>query len=589
MPAWNLSFTTVLLMLFCFVSWCNGQDVSSSAIKVSVRFEADHWQLYRGGEPYEIKGAGGPGPLDMLAEYGGNSSRTWGVGPDTLARLNEAHANGISVTVGIWLEHQHLGFDYQDFVQVSEQIEKVMAAVRKYKHHPALLMWGVGNEMEGYGNGDNPAIWHHVDHLCRLIKEEDPNHPTMTVIAEIGGNRVAAIHKFCPNVDVIGINSYGGAKTLPERYRKAGGQKPYVVTEFGPLGPWEVGRDAINAVPEPHSNVKAESYRKSYLGFERDSKRCLGSYAFLWGQKMEATKTWFGMLLQDQRRTNMVETMSSLWTGQTTENRTPQIKSLVLQGANEVAGGTELEFLLEASDPNGDSIQVEWQLLPEADAYITAGAFKVTPEHLKESIVSESNDKVIVRAPEISGIYRLYAVVDDGSGSVATANVPFRVELQPIDSPGKKQSLPIVLYDEPNQNSPFNMPLRSGDVSQSNLDMNHTDEAKFGTQCICLRSDAGARSEVQLVGEQPVDLMGASRLYFWAKGTTGKEKLIVGIGSDSEETFSDEKTIDLRRHWRKFQLDFSNVDLRKIRTGVRWTLESSDEDATIYLDRIGIE
>ena len=194
MPVWKLLFAAPLLLVVLgfSIATCEAQEGSrnsQSAIKVRVSFEENQWQLYRDGSPYQIKGAGGNGPLELLAKYGGNSTRTWGVGPNTLARLNEAHANGISVTLGVWLEYESRGYDYQNYEQVNEQIEKVMEAVRKYKHHPALLMWGVGNEMEGYGSGDNPAIWHHVDHLCRLIKAEDPNHPTMTVIAEIGGNK----------------------------------------------------------------------------------------------------------------------------------------------------------------------------------------------------------------------------------------------------------------------------------------------------------------------------------------------------------------------------------------------------------------
>ena len=77
-----------------------------------------------------------------------------------------------------------------------------------------------------------------------MVHQLDPNHPTMTVVAEIGGNKVRNIHKYCPDIDMIGINSYGGGPSLAERYREAGGSKPFVVTEFGPPGAWETGRNA---------------------------------------------------------------------------------------------------------------------------------------------------------------------------------------------------------------------------------------------------------------------------------------------------------------------------------------------------------
>ncbi len=112
----------------------------------------------------------------------------------------------------------------------------------RYRNHSALLLWGLGNEMEGYGKGDNAAIWSAVNDLALLVKELDPHHPTMTVVAEIAGDRVSSIHRLCPAIDVAGINSYGGASSLAQRYRDAGGTKPYILTEFGPPGFWEVAK-----------------------------------------------------------------------------------------------------------------------------------------------------------------------------------------------------------------------------------------------------------------------------------------------------------------------------------------------------------
>ena len=274
--------------------------LAQEAIPVTLEKSNGGWRLLRGGEPYQIRGAGGEGSLKKLAEIGGNSTRTWGVDETTQARLDEAHENGISVMLGIWVEHERHGFDYTDFDFVSEQIDRTIAAVKRFKDHPAVLAWGIGNEMEGR-IGDNPVIWTHIEHLARLVKELDPNHPTVTVIAEIGGQgeKVKAINKLCPSIDIIGVNSYGGAMSLPERIGKLENSKPYIVTEFGPLGPWEVGRNILDSIDERSSTAKAETYRKAYEGFAADSKNCLGSYAFIWGHKQEATATWFGMLLED--------------------------------------------------------------------------------------------------------------------------------------------------------------------------------------------------------------------------------------------------------------------------------------------------
>ena len=263
------------------------------------------WRLLRDGEPYRVQGAGGQEQLDLLADCGGNSIRTWGVGDETLALLDEAHAHGITVTLGIWIEHERHGFDYGDFESVARQFEMVREAVLAYKDHPAVLVWGIGNEMEGYEEGSDPAIWSHIEACAAMVKRLDPHHPTMTVIAEIGGRKVEAINRLCPSIDIIGINSYGGAASVPERYAALESAKPYIVTEFGPLGPWELGRTSFGAVEEATSSQKAEMYRSAYNAIDDDRVNGLGSYAFLWGNKNEATTTWFGMLLDDGSKVNL--------------------------------------------------------------------------------------------------------------------------------------------------------------------------------------------------------------------------------------------------------------------------------------------
>ncbi|MGB0768334.1 MAG: glycoside hydrolase family 2 TIM barrel-domain containing protein, partial [Phycisphaeraceae bacterium] len=268
----------VTLLLLAMAS-----HAGAAAVPVEVKRTDAGWQLLRDGEPYTIKGAGGDQYLHLLAASGANSIRTWGAGPKTKALLDEAYRYGLTVTVGIWLGHERHGFDYNDLDQVAKQLDHVREVVTMYKDHPAVLAWGVGNEMEGYEAGDNAAIWSHVEACAALIKRLDPHHPTMTVIAEVGGKKVEAIHRLCPSIDIVGINSYAGAKSLPTRYPKAGGTKPYVVAEFGPPGAWEVEKTSYGAPGELTSTQKGPVYRAVYEALDADRGMCLGSYAFLWG------------------------------------------------------------------------------------------------------------------------------------------------------------------------------------------------------------------------------------------------------------------------------------------------------------------
>ncbi|MGC4003866.1 MAG: glycoside hydrolase family 2 TIM barrel-domain containing protein [Pirellulales bacterium] len=244
-------------MSFSLRSSCAAEPIPTKLVRVG-----EKWELQRAGKPFFIKGAGGGGSKPILGECGGNSFRTWGVGTETQRELDEAHKLGLAVTVGIWLGHKEHGFRYDDAASVKKQFEAAQQAVEKYKNHPAVLLWAVGNEME-VGN-DDPAMWNAVQEIAKMIHAIDPSHPTMTVVAELGKANSQNIHKLCPDIDIVGINSYGGGVSLAERYRKTGATKPYVITEFGPPGTWEIKMNAFGDCAEATSTRKAEFYRDVY-------------------------------------------------------------------------------------------------------------------------------------------------------------------------------------------------------------------------------------------------------------------------------------------------------------------------------------
>ncbi|HEU5118723.1 MAG TPA: glycoside hydrolase family 2 TIM barrel-domain containing protein, partial [Isosphaeraceae bacterium] len=365
----------------------------------------------RNGRPYFIKGVGGSGSLELLAASGGNSVRTWGAdGAQKI--LDEAQKHGLTVTVGIWLGHKEQGFHYDDPAQVEAQFEKAKQAILKLRNHPALLAWGIGNEMEGYDRGDDPLVWKAVEQIAKFAKENDPRHPTMTVIAEIGGEKLPSIKRYCPDIDMVGINCYGGAATVGERYKKAKLDKPYVVTEFGPVGWWEGANTPWKAPIEPTSTEKAKRYKQSYIGaVSKERGLCLGSYAFVWGHKQEATATWFGMLLPDGSKLGCVDALTECWTGKPPAHPCPQIRSLELVGPDTVAPGSEVRAKLTAFDPKGDPLQVQWELVDEATVRGIGGAYEPRPASHSEAVVQSSPEGATIRIPNEAHAYRIFVTI----------------------------------------------------------------------------------------------------------------------------------------------------------------------------------
>jgi hypothetical protein len=589
---------------FLFTAGAAEERPAGKPSVVKVVKTAGGWQLLRDGKPYFIKGAGGDGSRKALAAAGGNSVRTWGA--DKLGPLlGEARELGMSVTVGIWLGHERHGFNYNDADQVARQLEAARRAILQYKDHPAVLMWGIGNEMEGYGKADNAAVWTAVNAIAAAAKKIDPNHLTMTVLAEIGGDRVRKVHRLCPDIDIVGINSYGGAASLPRRYREAGGVKPYVLTEFGPPGTWEDPKTAWGAALEPTSTAKAAFYRRVYQeAVASQPGLCLGSYVFAWGHKQEATATWFGLFLPDGSKLAAVDTMTELWSGKPPANRCPVIDVLKLEGRDEVEPGATVRAVLTASDPEGDPLRVRWVLQREPLAFGEGGDAEEVPPTFPDAIVKGDRGSAEVRLPKDGGGYRLFADVTDNHGGAAVANVPLRVK-GPVAIPkGRKAALPLVVYAEDGGPQPPYFPTgRMGNAKAVKLDPAWGKDPHGGKTCV--RIEYGEKDGWAGVvwqhpgndwGDRPGgwDLTGAKALTFWARGDRGGEVVTFEFGLyGKDKRFSDTARgkldkVTLTKEWKQYRIDVSGKDLTRIKSGFA-CVWGGDGPLAFYLDEVQYE
>ena len=389
------------------------------------------FELTRNGEPYFINGAGGSNHLDMLVEAGGNSIRTWSSSRET---LDQAHEKGLSVCMGLRMSKPRRGADYTDTKMLKEQRDGIHDQVMKLKDHPAILMWGIGNEVEHHASPEDCIlVWKEIETIAKMIKEIDQNHPVITVVAG-AGKKLADIQQLCPTLDAIGINSYGKLGQVPSEVKRYDWKKPYLITEFGPRGWWEVEKTAWGLPIEDTSTEKAEFYYRAYKAGIDKKPNCLGSYVFLWGNKQEKTHTWFNLFLEDGSPTEIVDTMSVLWTGNWPENRAPTIgNKKIYNPANKklhiYSPSIEAMFRVQTSDPDGDELTIQWDLRrDESDNPSIGGDWEERISPIQEAIVSSKSDSVIIQMPAKVGNYRLFAYVYDRSGKVATANLPIRVE-----------------------------------------------------------------------------------------------------------------------------------------------------------------
>jgi hypothetical protein len=401
-------------------------------IKVEVVGSDGKYQLLRGGKPYHIKGAGASGiNLASLAARGGNSIRTWSA-DDASELLDAAYELGMTVSLCLYTKPERSGFDYDDEAAVQKQFKRIKEEVLRYKDHPALLFWIIGNELNH--DYQNPKVYDAVNDISLMIHEVDPYHPTTTTLAGFSADMLAVVNDRAADLDFLSIQVYGMLFALPELIEKAGFTGPFAITEWGARGHWEVAATHWQAPLEETSTEKASTFLRGFNEVIRPfGKQLLGDYVFLWGQKQEKTPTWYGMFLESGEETEVVDVMHYIWNGNWPENRAPRIESVLLDGkmaggSIELTAGNRYDAKLTAVDPDGDSLNYQWEVKRETTAKQVGGDYEEAIPSLAGVIRNPADSKIELAAPRESGAYRLFVYVYDGHGNAAHANIPFYVK-----------------------------------------------------------------------------------------------------------------------------------------------------------------
>ncbi|OLY91582.1 hypothetical protein BUE76_06450 [Cnuella takakiae] len=431
----------------------------TSAARVHIQKEQEGYRIIRNGNPYDIKGAAvtDTSMLRRVKENGGNSVRVYDV-QNAQAWLDAAAHYGLSVILALPIKQQGNGIDYGNDAAVQAQRALVRNTILRYRHHPALLMWVVGNEPTIFVEPEYSnffllrKVLKAVDEIAVLVHQLDQDHPAVLVHAGFFPKLLKLTGIFCPNIDLICFNSFSAVAGFIKKLESAGWDKPFFFAEFGSRGYWSWKETDWLSRLEPTSFEKARYLQSQFqsLAQATRNKKCLGGYVFLWGIKNEYTPTAFSLFApgREPAATELVDVCRKAWLGAGSECAAPSIAYLNLDGKKDeenvylLPGATARVGLAWVGRPSG-TLRVRWELHEERGEYLLSSYKDQKQElirsdsfaimHESSPIVATSNQSsgeqlFDLQVPTKPGPYRLYVYVANDCQKVATANACFFVQ-----------------------------------------------------------------------------------------------------------------------------------------------------------------
>lgn len=403
---------------------------------VRVTGSQGNWRLTVDGAPFQVKGLTWGPPVSEAAArlpdlhaIGVNTVRTWGTDGTTQPLLDAAAANGIKVINGFWLQPgggpgSGGCVNYvTDANYKNNSLTEFLRWVNAYKGHPGVLMWNVGNEsvlgMQNCFSGtelenQRVAYVRFVDDVARAIHAADPNHPVTSTDAWTGA--WPYFKAYAPDLDLYAVNSYNAVCQVRNDWQAGGYTKPYILTEGGPPGEWEVPDD-VNGVPaEPSDVAKRDGYRNAWNCLTAHTGVALGGTLFHYGTEQDFGGVWFNLVPGNEKRLSYYS-VAAAFGGDPGANTPPVITRMNLSRVTDVPAGGTFTVDVGASDPNGDAISYELRLNSK---YIDNAGALVPASYT-------GGGPFTVRAPDRLGVWKLYVYARDGHGNVGIETRSFRV------------------------------------------------------------------------------------------------------------------------------------------------------------------
>lgn len=365
--------------------------------------------------------------LAMAKETGANTVRTWGIDQGTQAYLDEAHRQGLFVNAGLWLNpvSDDCTFSYiTDKEYQTNARHQILDYVKKFKDHPAVILWNLGNEVFHFTKDEDERIGFakFLNKLIKDIKKIDPRHPV--VYASAGTSGLDYIIKHVPSLDIFGMNLYGAYAASLYQCRKRKLNKPVLITEFGPVLPFETYQDANGMPVEPNDHVKAMMYRNALTEIRIKSYRdmLIGVFAFHLGETTQDSLTWWNVNFRDLRLAPFGQ-LARTFKPESEAMVFPRIRSFKVSKISELEPGEWISVSMEANYPDPLKLQYEY--------FCSTSHLGVLQYFVNTRIpvnVRGSGSRVEVQAPTNTGTFRLYGLVQDDSGNAAIQNVSLSIE-----------------------------------------------------------------------------------------------------------------------------------------------------------------
>ena len=604
----KLSFLAPLLFMIILLSTLPtfGQTL--------VEKEGQHWILTVDGEPFDIKGVtfGYDNDVDNYEKYftdlqflGVNTIRVWGTNENTRPLLDAAHAHGMKVMVGIWMRHGRPGMEADDnFNYVADEAGKelmlndAIETVKRYKDHPAVLLWGIGNEvyLNTATDEEKRAYSTLLEEICSQIKQLDPHHPTASVEAWTFG--MDWWNDMVPSLDIYGLNSYGaGVNILGDELVKRGIDKPYIITEFGVTGEWDIQEKKHGIELEPTDQQKYEAIVDGYANWIQPKPACLGVYVFHYGDGNDFVSPWLLTHHQGKYRPQYWA-IREAYTGELPVNAVPSIATFGIDN-DTYDSGDWVPVQLEVSDPESEPLTFSFYYNQRSGSRKRKSQVNELPfrGNLKEGFE--------IQFPKEHGAIKVYVNVTDTYNNVGIASTAALVNDEAASQRKylvPKASLPFYVYQE-GADSPFIPSAYMGNIGSIQVNMHNTVHAKNGEASLQIGYDAEqdwyglglvdpADDWGKILGGY--DISGASTFSFWARASSSRINVNIGFGLIGEDQpFPDtaKKSIDVQlgTRWQHYSIDISDLDLSCIRSGLVVFAGGIGKAHKIYFDDVVFE